>query len=242
MAGKPNKVNIGSLSPLPRIQIGMNKDQPIYVQMLRGIGRNPRETYEYIMKILPRRIDSNSEICAGLSKPYSKKSAESSSLLFAMEGDLHIVGIYGFATVKMYKLGAEQKKYFEIDVFCTKQSFKGIGKRIMDEIKKIACMPENSITSIVLKSTPGAIGFYLSQGFHVYDASPDRAGLTRMYLNMNGSEEESWKIVPGFGGDMIVPAEPVAPAMSNAGIGEPKKSTGGARHTRRKCKTTRKKK
>jgi hypothetical protein len=256
-AGRPNRVNIRTVVPQPSIKIGMNKNQSIYVQSLRGIGRDPRWEYDYLMKILPKRIDANSEMCVGLSKSYSKRSIENSNLIFAVEGDVHTIGIYGFASIKMYKIGAEEKKYFEIDVFCTKQSFKGIGKRIMDEIKKVASNPENSITSIVLKSTPGAIPFYLSQGFRLYDAVPDRAGLTRMFLNINGSDEESWKSVPGFSGDRIVPAEAAAAAPSPAPLPapapaqaqaqakspalpaaeRPPPSAGGARRSRKKNRT-----
>lgn len=246
-AGPPNRINIRTVSPLQPVIIGMNKNQPIYVLSLRGTGRDPRQTYDDIMKILPKRVDSNKEMCVGLSKPFTKKSAETSNLIFALMGDVFTVGMYGFATVKVYKIGAEEKKYFEIDVFCTKQSFKGIGKRIMDEIKKIALNPENSITSIVLKSTPGAIGFYASQGFRQYDMTPDRAGLTRMYLNINGSEEESWKTVPGFSGDRIVPAEPApaaaaapAPAPAPAPALPAAPSAGGARRTKRRSKGKRK--
>lgn len=260
--GKPNRVNIRTVVPPPLIKIGMNKDQPIYVQSLRGLGRDSRWEYDYLMKILPRRIDANSEMCVGLSKSYSKRSIENSNLIFAVEGNIHTIGIYGFASIKMYKIGPEEKKYFEIDVFCTKQSFKGIGKRIMDEIKRVATHAENSITSIVLKSTPGAIPFYLSQGFRVYDAVPDRSGLTRMYLNINGSDEETWKSVPGFSGDRIVPAEAAAaaPSPSSAPTPAPAQakspalpaaegpppSAGGARRTRKKYrrigKTIRKRK
>lgn len=181
-------------------------------------------------------------MCVGLTKAFTKRSAENCNLLFVVEGDIYKFATYGFATVMVHKLGADQKKYFEIDAFCTKQSFKGVGKLIMNEIKKVASEPRNAITSIVLKSTPGAIPFYLSQGFRMYDAAPNADKLTRMYFNLDGSDDNSWTIIPHFKGDPIVP--PAAPAAAPAsavstsknGAGAPVKSSGGRSGTKTKTK------
>lgn len=245
----PKRTNIRTLKP--SIRIGINKDTPTYVQTLRGIDRNPREAYEYLIKNVTTSIDSNREMCVGLGKGFTKTSAQKSDLLFGVIEDYK--PLYGFATVKVHQLFAERNLYFEIDVFCGKSSFKGTGKLIMDEIKKVA--HQNSVKSIILKSTPDAIPFYLAQGFRAFDYAFDRDGLTRMYFNLDGSEDTRWKFIRKFEGDPIGrPPTPsalaAAEAPASAAIAsateiadKPPKSAGGARRaTKRRSKGSNKKK
>jgi hypothetical protein len=236
-AGAPARTNVSTIRPPLHVSIGLNKAAPMHAGMLYGTGYDPKSTYDQFMKSIPKQIDSNKEMCVGLTKAFTKRSAENCHLLFAVQGDIYRFATYGFATLFVHKLGADQKKYFEIDSFCTKQSFKGVGKLIMNEIKKIASIERNAILSIVLKSTPGAIPFYQSQGFRVYDTAPNKDGLTRMYLNIDGSESDSWKIIPHFSGDPIVPppAEAVEEATADAAAAAPApapaaaaEATGGA--------------
>ena len=238
-AGAP-RVNISTIGHKLHVSVGINRTAPMYVGTLYGFYGDSKGSFDLLTKIIPKRIDSNEEMCVGLAKAFTKRSVTNAHMIFAVQGDVYTIGIYGFATVNVHKLGADEKKCFEIDAFCTKQSFKGVGKLIMNEIKKIASVERNEITSIVLKSTPGAIPFYLSQGFRVYDTAPNKDGLTRMYLNIDGSDSDSWKIIPHFSGDPIVPppaahAAAAAAAEATGGAGAAP-SAGGARQGRRSIK------
>jgi hypothetical protein len=237
-AGAP-RVNISTIGHKLHVSVGINRTAPMYVGTLYGFYGDSKGSFDLLTKIIPKRIDSNEEMCVGLAKAFTKRSVTNAHMIFAVQGDVYTIGIYGFATVNVHKLGADDKKYFEIDAFCTKQSFKGVGKLIMNEIKKIASDPRNGITSIVLKSTPGAIPFYLSQGFRLYDTAPSADKLTRMYFNIDGSDDNSWTIIPQFSADPIVP--PAAPAAdpesaAAASADTPSKSAGGGRRRQRATK------
>ena len=127
---------------------------------------NPNDFEDTVYDVL-----TNSKLCVGIDGSFQKTSLDNAQFIITVRDESDTV--LGFATIKY----ANEKDYFEVDLFCSDYSYKGIGTILMNKLKLFKTAVNKKIK---LKSVPEAHNFYIKQGFTNNAGPPNGNGLIKM--------------------------------------------------------------